>query len=331
MSANGIRLLIELEGNILHGYLDAVRILTIGVGHVVLKNEPYKLNEKITKAESEGLLRKDLRRFENAVNSSVIVPVTQNQFDCLCIFSFNVGVSAFRRSSVLKNLNNRKFTAAADALLLWNKAGGKVLTGLTRRRKTERELFLTPDKVSISTVFPAAAGSGNSTHEFSQSAVETPAGKTLSTPVRGNSADNSNTGAGTEKTATATIEKQDGLTAKVSTTELNQQDVSETEKIENSEKYNQKGFWQTVKSDFYKLFGVNATVQTVAEYGQTAQTTVPPSLLEKLAYLIAVGSICYLIFRIVHYFVDQWRKKERERLIAEINTDISRKNVEFIN
>lgn len=140
----------------------------------------------------------------------------------------------------------------------------------------------------------------------------------------------SNTSAGVENTAKTTIESADGRNAAtVTSTKLNEQSVSDTEMIPNSEKYNEKGFFATIKADFYKLFGLNATVQTVAEYGQTAQNTVPPSLLEKLAYIVAVGSICYLIFRVVHYLVDQWRKKEREKLIAEINTDVSRKNVEF--
>jgi len=88
-SENGINLIIEFEGEVLHGYLDAVKILTIGVGHVVLKDEPYKLNGKITKAESERLLRQDLRIAENAINKEVQVPITQNQFDALVSLMFN--------------------------------------------------------------------------------------------------------------------------------------------------------------------------------------------------------------------------------------------------
>lgn len=145
VSDKGIKLLKGWEGEVLHGYKDAVGFLTVGVGHLVKKGEPYKLNQKVAQAESTRLLREDLKRFEDCINASVKVPITQNQFDALVSFSFNVGESALKRSSVLKNLNGRKFASAADAFLLWNKAGGKILPGLHRRRKEERELFLTPD------------------------------------------------------------------------------------------------------------------------------------------------------------------------------------------
>lgn len=147
-SANGIKFIKSHEGEILKVYLDPVGLPTVGVGHLVKPGESYKVGQRITREESTRLLQSDLRRFERAVNAAVTVPITQNQFDALVSFSFNVGEAAFRRSSVLKNLNNRRFSKAADALLLWNKGGGRVLPGLVRRRREERELFLTPDKAN---------------------------------------------------------------------------------------------------------------------------------------------------------------------------------------
>lgn len=147
-SEKGIRLIKEFEGEILKVYLDPVKLPTLGVGHLLTPAEKrvYKVGQKITREESTRFLRDDLTLFEDAVNSSVRVPLTQNQFDALISFAFNVGIAAFKRSSVVKNLNSRNFAAAADAFLLWNKAGGRVLPGLARRRKAERALFLTPDK-----------------------------------------------------------------------------------------------------------------------------------------------------------------------------------------
>lgn len=154
VSDEGIELLVEFEGEILKVYKDPIGLPTLGVGHLVTKDEKkdWPVGKKITKAQSRAFLRQDLARFESAVNNTVTVPITQNQFDALVSLAFNIGESAFKRSSVLRNLNNRKFQAAADSFLAWNKAGGKTLHGLTRRRNTERSVFLTPDpKASAAT------------------------------------------------------------------------------------------------------------------------------------------------------------------------------------
>lgn len=147
-------MLVGFEGEILKVYKDPIGLPTLGVGHLVTPAEKkdYPVGKKITRAESREFLRNDLRRFEDAVNNLVKVPITQNQFDALTSFAFNVGEGNLKRSSVLRNLNNRKFDAAANSFLAWNRAGGKVLDGLTRRRHTERSVFLTPDKVSAAGV-----------------------------------------------------------------------------------------------------------------------------------------------------------------------------------
>ena len=88
------------------------------------------------------VLKKDLEKFEKAVNKYVNVEITQSMFDALVSFSFNVGATAFRKSTLLQKLNKGDYDGAADEFLRWNKGGGKVLAGLTKRRKAERQLFL---------------------------------------------------------------------------------------------------------------------------------------------------------------------------------------------
>jgi lysozyme len=97
---------------------------------------------RITQQEAEKLLQTDLLRFERAVSSLVQYPLSDNQFAALVSFTFNVGIGALKKSSILKALNNKQFASAADRLLLYNRAGGKVMEGLNRRRRAERKLFL---------------------------------------------------------------------------------------------------------------------------------------------------------------------------------------------
>lgn len=154
-SPNGIKFIAEHEGEILHVYADPVGLPTLGVGHLLTESEKRAMpvGTKITKEQSREYLAKDLARFERAITANVQVPVTQNQFDALVAFAFNIGESAFKRSSTLRKLNNKDYAGAADAMLAWNKARNKkgvmvALPGLTRRRKEERALFLTPDSAA---------------------------------------------------------------------------------------------------------------------------------------------------------------------------------------
>lgn len=112
---------------------------TVGYGHT---GPEVKEGYTITKGEAEVLLERDLRASEGFVNSLVKVRLEQNQFDALVSFVYNVGGGAFRDSTLLRLLNAGDFKGAADQFLRWDKAQGKVLSGLTRRRKKERELFL---------------------------------------------------------------------------------------------------------------------------------------------------------------------------------------------
>ena len=97
---------------------------------------------KITQAQAEAYLREYLRAFEKAVNKVLECSVTQNQFDALVSFAYNLGAGALRNSTLLKRLHAGDVKGAADEFPKWNKAAGKVLEGLTRRRMMERQLFL---------------------------------------------------------------------------------------------------------------------------------------------------------------------------------------------
>ena len=148
VSKHGREFITAHEGEILKVYLDPVGLPTMGVGHLLTDEEKakYPVGSVITRGVSQEFLERDLRRFENAVSALVKVPLNQNQFDALVSFAFNVGEANFKRSSVLRHLNAGLYAKAADAFLAWNKSKGKVLPGLTRRRKEERDLFLTPSE-----------------------------------------------------------------------------------------------------------------------------------------------------------------------------------------
>jgi len=136
----GLRLIKEFEGLRLAKYLDAVGKWTIGYGHLILPNENY--DQPISLDIANALLRADLKRTEEGVRNSVTVTINQNQFDALVSFAFNLGVSNLKSSTLLRLLNEGNIFAAADQFLRWNKAGGRELPGLTRRRRAERDLFI---------------------------------------------------------------------------------------------------------------------------------------------------------------------------------------------
>ena len=145
LSDNGFRLLGELEGIVLRPYKDSVGIPTIGIGSTYYEDgTKVKMTDKaITKERAIQLAKNVVKSFEQQVNKSILLPMTQNQFDAMVLLCYNIGKSGFARSSVVRHFNEGNLQKAADSFLLWNKAGGKELRGLTNRRKKERELFLT--------------------------------------------------------------------------------------------------------------------------------------------------------------------------------------------
>lgn len=141
-SSNGRRLIEQFEGLSLKAYNDGTGVITIGYGHTSAAGPPkVSRGQTITKEQADQILASDLGKVETQVNSLVHVPIDQNQFDALVSFHFNTG--ALGRSSVLKKLNQGDYNGAANALLLYNRGGGRVMAGLARRRAAEKALFLT--------------------------------------------------------------------------------------------------------------------------------------------------------------------------------------------
>ena len=144
LSANGFKLLCTLEGNSLKPYLDIAGVPTIGIGNTFYEDyTKVKMSDPaITAERSFALAKLVLNAFEYAVNASILLPMTQNQFDAMVLLCYNIGTSGFAKSSVVKNFNAGLVQKAADSFSLWNKAGGVVCKGLISRRNKERGLFL---------------------------------------------------------------------------------------------------------------------------------------------------------------------------------------------
>lgn len=143
LSNNGMKLLEQFEGLRLEAYLDSASIATIGFGSIKYPNgKKVKLGDKITKDQAKEYKLHDLKEFESTVNTSVKVPLTQNQYDALVSLSYNIGSGAFKNSTLLKKLNSSDYKGAADQFLVWNKVNSKKLQGLVNRREAERNLFL---------------------------------------------------------------------------------------------------------------------------------------------------------------------------------------------
>ncbi|MBJ6132890.1 lysozyme [Ochrobactrum sp. Q0168] len=136
----GLNLIKEFEGLRLEKYKDAVGKWTIGYGHLILPSERFE--RPLTESEAEDLLQSDLRKFEGGIIQYVTARISQNQFDALVSFAFNLGLANLKGSTQLRLLNQGKYSEAAEQFLRWNKAGGMAMPGLTRRRAAERDLFL---------------------------------------------------------------------------------------------------------------------------------------------------------------------------------------------
>jgi len=118
-------------------YKDSKGLWTIGVGHLIKPDEQHLLSATLTDEQVEELLQSDLRWCQDAVDNGVKVPLTQNQYDALYSLCFNIGETNFRKSTVLRKINENDLKGAADAILMWNKP-----EVLINRRKRERALFL---------------------------------------------------------------------------------------------------------------------------------------------------------------------------------------------
>jgi lysozyme len=137
-SQKGLDLTALLEGLRLEAYQCSAGVWTIGYGHT----KGVKKGDKITKEQALKCLREDVMESEAAVNRLVKVKLTQGQFDALVDFTFNVGMGALERSTLLRLVNAENFKDARKEFPKWNKAGGKVVAGLITRRVKEMEMFI---------------------------------------------------------------------------------------------------------------------------------------------------------------------------------------------
>ena len=131
----------EFEGCKLKAYKCPADVWTIGYGHT----DGVKEGDEITQQEADRLLAADVDLFTSGVQRLVTSDINRNQLGALVSFAFNLGLGNLRHSTLLKLVNAGDFVGAANQFPRWNKAGGKVLPGLVRRREAEKKLFLTEE------------------------------------------------------------------------------------------------------------------------------------------------------------------------------------------
>ena len=137
ISLEGLSLIKKFEGCRLEAYYCSGGVLTIGYGHT----GGVKETDTITQEEADKLLKGDILKFEQYVEDNVMVELDQSQFDALVAWTFNLGPGNLRESTMLTKLNNEDYESVPFEMRRWNKAGGKTLDGLIRRRQAESLLF----------------------------------------------------------------------------------------------------------------------------------------------------------------------------------------------
>ena len=153
ISNKGIELIKKFEGCRLKAYQDSVDVWTIGYGHT----EGVYEGMEISQHQADIMLGSDLVKYANYINEYVTVSLNPNQFDALTSWVYNLGPGNLKSSTMLKVLNEGSYDDVPFQIKRWNKAGGKVLKGLVRRREAEAELFATGDDW-IGTPFEGATG-----------------------------------------------------------------------------------------------------------------------------------------------------------------------------
>ena len=144
ISPRGLELIKDFEGFSSTSYLDVVNIPTIGWGNTFYEDgTKVKMGDQISKTDALKLLEVVANRdFADKIFPSIKVKVTQSQFDAMVSLAYNIGTGAFLKSTLLKKVNAGDFAGAGEEFLRWNKANGKEVLGLTRRREREKQLFL---------------------------------------------------------------------------------------------------------------------------------------------------------------------------------------------
>jgi len=140
----GMELIKHYEGWRESPYLCSAARPTIGYGSTWDRhgNAVTLDHPDITEKQGEYLLQREVRHSEEAIKRLITAELTQNMFSSLCSFIYNVGSGNFQKSTLRMKLNRGQYESAADEFPKWRKAGGRVIKGLVRRRKQERELFL---------------------------------------------------------------------------------------------------------------------------------------------------------------------------------------------
>ena len=143
-SPAGLAIIKKFEGFRAKPYRCPAGVATIGYGSTYYADgKPVKLTDApVTEAQAQELLQATLAKYEACVNGAVKMPINQNQFDAFVSFTYNVGCSAFRNSTMLRLFNGGYTPQAAAQFYRWTLGGGKVLAGLVSRRAAERALFV---------------------------------------------------------------------------------------------------------------------------------------------------------------------------------------------
>jgi lysozyme len=142
-STTGLELLKKLEGFRAKPYADSGGKMTVGYGHLIVPGDGVAIGDIIDPVKATELLSKDVKYAVDGVNNNVTSSITQNQFDALVIFVYNVGVTAFKNSTLLKMLKAGDVAGASEQFLRWDKVNGVSISGLHTRRVAEQTLFNT--------------------------------------------------------------------------------------------------------------------------------------------------------------------------------------------
>ena len=141
ISQEGLSLIKKFEGLELTAYQCSAGVWTIGYGHT----KDVQEGDEWSEAHADHMLEVELEEFEEYINDNVTVALSQNQFDALVSWVYNLGPANLKASTMLKVLNSGDYEGVPAQIQRWNKAGGKVLEGLIRRRKAEALLFVGRD------------------------------------------------------------------------------------------------------------------------------------------------------------------------------------------
>jgi len=132
---------LQKDGKHYKAYKCPAGVLTIGHGHTNHHGRKFDAATRWSREECDAAFMEDMQGFEKAVRRLVTVPLTAHQYDALVSFTYNVGEGNLAKSTLLKCVNRGDHQQAAKEFARWNKGGGKVLAGLTRRRASEALLY----------------------------------------------------------------------------------------------------------------------------------------------------------------------------------------------